>query len=479
MNRIVFLFLIYLFIVVHNRAECGDTPPDVSDIQRLQQYVESLERRLQEQERQNRLLRDEMTAMKASLSAGVTADASNNTSTGSKSSSQNVINFVNSKYPVDLFGYIKFDASYDSSHVDGGNFTRWVLPKDGENNDGEFNATANQSRFGLNFHGPEIETAKTSAKIEVDFYEGGSENKARLMMRHAYLQLDWPDWDFNILAGQTWDVISPLAPNTLNYPVAWWVGDIGYRRPQLRFTKGFSFNDDIRLQFQAAATRTIGDSFWSGLSDTGDDSDFPTLQTRTALSTPIFTNKPTILGLSGHWGQETNDFHGMADPRPSQQELDTWSVNVDLTFPLLEWLTFSGEVFAGENLDAYLGGVAQGTMISFIDTNVTLRRRINSTTYDGTFIDMDTIASRGGWAQLAFGPFGRWQYNLGGSIDDPDDGDLPDGARSQNYSIWGNTLFDINPAVQLGLEVSYWNTSYKGDDEADSIRVQSSLTYKF
>ena len=47
---------------------------------------------------------------------------------------------------------------------------------------------------------------------------------------------------FTILGGQTWDVISPLNPRSLNYSVYWWAGNIGYRRPQVRLTKGMNFS---------------------------------------------------------------------------------------------------------------------------------------------------------------------------------------------------------------------------------------------
>jgi hypothetical protein len=91
----------------------------------------------------------------------------------------------------------------------------------------------------LNFSTPTANGIETSGKLEIDFYGGGPENKNLPMMRHAFMKLDWPKRGFSILAGQTSDVISPLVPSTVNYSVAWWVGDIGYRRPQLRLTKAF------------------------------------------------------------------------------------------------------------------------------------------------------------------------------------------------------------------------------------------------
>jgi hypothetical protein len=361
---------------------------------------------------------------------------------------------VRSKYPVDFYGYIKLDASYDDSRTDEGNFARWVRPEGSNDDDDQFNMTARQSRFGLKMDGPDVGGARTSGRVEVDFYEGGAENKNRLMMRHAYGMMEWPDHDFNLIFGQTSDVISPLVPFTVNYPVAWWSGDIGYRRPQIRLTKGFEADNDSRLQLQGAVTRTIGDDSPFGMgADTGEDAGFPTLQGRVSYAFPLFNGRRTTLGLSGHWGEEEYD----TDAFGSDEHLDTWSANLDLHMPVNEWFAFKGEIWTGENLDAYLGGIAQG---------------VNMNT-------LEEIQSTGGWASLEFGPFDKWTFNLGGSIDDPDDEDLSTGDRAQNISYWGSVLYDVNEAVQLGFELSYWDTEYEKADDADAVRVQTSLSYRF
>ncbi len=360
---------------------------------------------------------------------------------------------VRSSYPVVLYGYLKFDAAYDSARTDVGNFARWVESEEDREDDDQFNATARESRLGLKFDGPEFGGASTRGRVEIDFYEGGGENKNRVMLRHAYLELNWPERDFSILAGQTSDVISPLYPYTLNYSVAWWVGNIGYRRPQFRLTKGFDVGADSHLVFQAAATRTIGDDIAYDPGDTGEDTGFPTFQGRTALSFPFLTDEKATVGVSGHWGQEEFDM----DASDNNKKFDSWSANVDVTLPIFQWLTAKGEFWTGENLDDYLGGIGQG---------------VNQTT-------MDEIQSAGGWVALSLGPFGRWHYNLGAGLDDPDNGDLNDGDRSRNCAVWGNVIYDVNEAVQAGIELSRWETDYKNLEDGDSVRVQTSLIYRF
>ena len=112
---------------------------------------------------------------------------------------------VLSKFGIKVYGRLKADASYDTSRTDDGNFARWVMPEGDKDDDDLFNLTARESRLGLNLTGPGAPSIETSGRVEIDFYEGGSENKSRIMMRHAYIQLDWPDYDMSLLAGQTSD----------------------------------------------------------------------------------------------------------------------------------------------------------------------------------------------------------------------------------------------------------------------------------
>jgi hypothetical protein len=181
---------------------------------------------------------------------------------------------VQAKFPVSLYGLIKMDAAYDASRINSGNYARWV-ECEGKGDD-QFSMTARQSRFGMSFGPLDEGNMKTSGKVEIDFYGSSEENKNAIMMRHAYIEVNWPKREFTVLAGQTSDVISPLSPNTLNYVVGWWAGNIGYRRPQLRLTKGHGLSKNSRTTLELAAMRSIG----------GESAGYPCLQGRLALSLP-------------------------------------------------------------------------------------------------------------------------------------------------------------------------------------------------
>jgi hypothetical protein len=348
---------------------------------------------------------------------------------------------------IQFYGYIKLDAAWDSAQVYPGDYVLFA-EEDGEGDD-EFNLTAKQTRLGLKITGPDVGTMKTSGLVEADFYgSAGAENKPNLLVRHAYMLLDWPDDQFSLLAGQASDVISPLFPNTLNYTVLWDGGNIGYRHPQIRATKGFALQDDVKLELTGAVSRTIAD--FEDTTKAGADAGFPTVQGRAGLTFPCFGDKPTTAGLSGHWGQEEY----------GDNDVDSWSLNLDVLQPVNEWLSFKGEAFVGENLDDYFGGIGQGV-------------RNPTTTADRA------IRDRGGWVQATMTPYKQWSFNVGVGIDDVDNSDVNTGGRTLNRSIYGNAIYAINTHADVGVELSQWRTDYKNGDDTDDVRIQTSLIYKF
>jgi hypothetical protein len=361
---------------------------------------------------------------------------------------------------VELYGRLKLDAAYDSSRIDNGNYAKWVRPDRGNNDKEQFSMTPRETRLGMRIYGPGGGEMKTSGRVEVDFYGAGEENKAGLMMRHAYLNLDWPEDKFSILAGQTSDVISPLYPDTLNYTVGWYAGNIGYRRPQVRLTKIYAVDKDTELKVEGALARTIGRLSTilpeADQTDSGTDAGFPTMQVRVSATFPSWGYKPTTIGVSGHWGKEEYDVSAGGD----RKKFDSWSLNLDLLQPVNKHLTLKGELFTGQNLGTYLGGIGQG---------------VNTAR-------LKEIGAEGGWIEASLGPWDKWSFNVGISADNADSDDLvgmSGDKRELNQSIFGNVIYSVDKNTDIGFELSQWHTEYQGEDDGDSVRGQMSLIYKF
>ena len=94
------------------------------------------------------------------------------------------------------------------------------------------------------------------------------------------------------------------------------------------------------------------------------------------------------------------------------------------------------------------------------------------------------VASNGGWIATNIKKGKKWQFNVGAGLDDVENSDVAstgtgEGDRTLNSNIFGNTIYTINKHTQVGFEVSQWHTERNGQPDADNLRFQSSLIYKF
>jgi hypothetical protein len=439
------------------------------NIQKLLSRIEQLEKRLTDQEAKNAQLESQVRTMQGGSAGQVTPPLPPPSPQAAQAPPVAPIPQaaqppqaapaktpgipITAKPSVELYGFIKLDTAYDTAQVYPGNYAvRVQQPLAGRPARDQFSITANATRLGLNFKTQGSGPAVTSGKLEVDLYGGGTENKPTPMMRHAYFQVEWPASGVTLLAGQTWDVISPLWMPTANYSVGWWAGNIGYRHPQVRLSKEFRLDDGNSFLLQGALVRTMG--HLTGERNTGVDAGFPTAQGRLAYSFPAGAGGKAAFGLSGHWGEEA---YPAVTPGQPDVRFRSWSANLDMKIPMGKSVTLQGEAFTGRDLDSYLGG-----------SNEAIR------------LDPKTATeSAGGWLALSIIGSPKVTWNLGASVDDPRNSELSPGARSRNSSIFGNGYFTIAPSAQLLAELSYWATDYLGKPRAHAFRAQLSFQYTF
>lgn len=432
-------------------------------LQKLLDRIDRLEKRLAEQEAKNAQLEGQIRAIQGGAGSPAAAPQAMATPPAAQApqaaqsppaaASKAAGNPIMAKPLVELYGYVKLDSAYDTGQVYPGNYAMYVQPPlAGRDEREQFNITANATRLGLNLKTQGSGSAVTSGRIEVDFFGGGAENKPNPMMRHAYLQVEWPTEGLALLAGQTWDVISPLNMPTVNYPVGWYAGNIGFRHPQLRLTKDFRLDGGSSIQLQGALVRTMG--HLAGERNTGVDAGFPTVQGRVAYSFPPGAGGKATLGFSGHWGEER---YLSATPEQPDLRFRSWSANADLKVPMGKRVTLQAEAFTGRDLDSYLGG-----------SNEAIRLDTKTAT-----------ASAGGWLALSIVGTEKITWNLGASVDDPRNSELSLGSRARNSSVFANGLFTIAPSAQVQAELSYWTTDYLGKPTARAFRAQLSFQYSF
>jgi len=287
------------------------------------------------------------------------------------------------------------------------------------------------------------------AKIEVDFQNGGKESRALLRMRHAYFVLAIKQ--FELLGGQTWDLLAPLYPGANSDGMMWNAGNLGDRHPQVRLT----FSQPVgagSLSLATAATMT-GAVDNQDLDDNGELDGFaaatPGLQARIGMEYPLRPHAPLKIGVWGGWGREETQM-----PFAGKTAFESWVTGFDLSLPLIDGLLLEGEGWLGENLSDLRGGIGQS---------------INPSTGE-------EISAMGGWAQVQARATKSWRFFAGLAADSPKRAEVPVGGRTFNIAGFAVTRFRPWKAFEIGLEYLYWVTEYRDLKRGVDNRVDLHLT---
>lgn len=373
-------------------------------------------------------------------------------------------------YSITPYGTLWVNMSHDTARSNVGDYVLWVLPANVSHNETAVYFDAKSTRLGFDVGGPPIplfHCARSGGKVEIDFQRQiDTENRPSVLLRHAYAEVK--DEESRLLAGQTWDVVSPLCPGVLSYSVGWGGGNIGYRRAQFRGERYLAVSDVALLTLQGGLfSDLVADPMPIGVR--GNHSGWPILQGRaaTTLGPRGKGDLPIEMGFSGHIGEQIFDF---TDVNPAiNVPMRTWSFNFDLKVPITHRLGVQGELFTGENLGAFLGGDVQG--VNLTTPTVVASRR--------------PIRSRGGWIDLWYDWLPRLHTHAGYGIDDPVDDDVTGvtgvttGGRIYNHFLFGNIIFDITPKFLIGLEATSWKTLWKENSPGETVNTAFVIKYGF
>jgi hypothetical protein len=363
-----------------------------------------------------------------------------------------------------FYGFLRLDAIFDDSQPNNTQTIGWVLSEDptvaggADEDDADFTMHPRLTRFGFDLDGPKVASladAKLTGKLEVDFYNSGlagqSESRSALRMRHAYLNLDWGT--SSALAGQTSEVISPLWPFVNPDMVNWGAGNLGDRRPQVRYTRNLAMEGDRKLTLAAMAGLTGAvdnqNADADGLRD-GEAAAFPTLQGRAGFSLPMGKGRAEF-GAWGHFARESTEGQFAGEDR-----FESTALGIDVHVPFAEAFYAKAEAWRGRNMDDVRGGVFQG---------------INTTTGN-------EIHSQGGWLEVGWTATKTATVAAGFSEDNPDDGDLNAGGRERNRIWYGGVHFNFDP-VECGIDYMHWHTAFKGQTGGLDNRIQAFVAYNF
>ncbi|MBN1591080.1 MAG: carbohydrate porin [Pirellulales bacterium] len=366
-------------------------------------------------------------------------------------------------FTITPYGFLWGSMVYETERSQVGDYALYIFSVDTHGKDA-FQVDARSTRIGFDVVGPRLwlfNCAASGGKVEFDF-QGNfvTENKPGVLLRHAYWEVK--NDDFRLLMGQTWDVIAPLNPGTIMYSVYWGAGNIGYRRAQLRFERYLKFSPYSMITLQGSLNDDIVSDFTSATDGIqGDRGGWPLIEGRVAwtLGYRGKGGQPVQVGMSGHIGEQEFDFANAGCLNPGEHVRRTYSVNVDFQVPITSRFGVQGEVFTGENLGAYLGGILQGV------NPITTR----------------SIRSTGGWVGIWYDWSSDWHSYAGYTIDDPfdQDIDLMTHGRTYNQAYFVNLTYDVTKQFKMGFEVSSWKTLYNDERPGESVRFEYMAKYGF
>lgn len=349
--------------------------------------------------------------------------------------------------PLSIYGAARLDILADDSRMSDIHAPLFVEkePSNGQM-DGELTMSPALSQVGLGIDEWQLDENGRymgEGKLEVDFGGGTGTNVIRL--RHAYATVTVRH-KFEILAGQTWDLISPLYPSVQNNTQLLFAGNTGDRRPQLRLSALPLKN--LRVAVAASATGTLdqrdldGDGQVDGLA-----SGTPMLQGLLELRQPLRRDLVILLGAWAHVARQE---------LANGERFASSSIGAHVRVPT-PIATFSAELYGGRNASDIGGAVGLAP----------------------TAMTTKPVRSIGGWLELTLQPTKRHQLAVGGSADLALRDDVMTGDRSGNGTMWSALRYQPKPSLQVGLEYLYWKTLYRGTSPGIANRFDVHLSVFF
>src|SRR6056297_2923596 len=151
----------------------------------------------------------------------------------------------NKKFGISFKGFVKNDFFWDTRQVTTareGHFLLWPAPVIPDANGVDINAQPSfnflsvQSRLSGVITGPDALGAKTSGRIEGDFFAQQNDNINLFRLRHAIIKLNWEKTE--LLTGQYWNPIfvTGCFPGTISFNTGTPLQSFA-RNPQIRITQ--------------------------------------------------------------------------------------------------------------------------------------------------------------------------------------------------------------------------------------------------
>lgn len=365
---------------------------------------------------------------------------------------------IKTKYPLEIYGMIAAQVFWGSAQTNLYTYTdgqkdsfvaqssvvdRTLVPDD----NAWIGVTPQNSRLGLNWTGSKVGKNTTlGGKLEIDFLNptGGASPRPRI--RLFYLTYDYKN--FRMLAGQDWDIFSPLNTRSLSLGGnLWFQGDLGFRRPGVVFSYNFPIDDANAIKLSLGG---YNPSNLDTIINSGNNSSIPygegSLQyTRKMKAGDMIVAASTTAG---------------AHRNGNNKNTKMWGVAGSLQIPFHKYFQVSGEVQYGKDL---------GDFLTYAGITRSIRAlEVWGQAYSKWHDKFETVVGYG-ISNLQRSKV-TWQNPTAANM-------LLGINRNQN--VFANFKFYPVKPFYIGIEYNYMKTNYRGNGTSGANVVFTNLVYSF
>jgi hypothetical protein len=411
-----------------------------------------------------------------------------------------------SRWDMTIGGYVKFDMGYNTQ---GQGNDIVVAARSGAGSYanatdkyGSFFMYSGETRLNFLVRGPDAWGAKTSAFVEGHFRgnEYGSGNTGTFGLRHAFMQFDWPS--SKLVIGQTWQTwgLLPTFANTLlDYNN---LGPFlkGMRQPLVRFEQTLAKQFTWKLGI-IAPTNTLGSNTESvyGAVDSYTRSQMPYFEGSFGWSSDKCGKVgpwQMLFALEGFYGQQkqiagyASTTSGLYSTTFTDKNVDSWGIAFKGFIPIIperagnkkNAFTLSGNLFYTQNPGMFQSPAnAAGNLFatnysysggSYVAANNSI---LSLTAAQMAALDYSSPVQYGGWGQMSYfftdklfinGWYGYTRsqvsdaWRLASATAFGTTASTNGNAMVNTTQIIGNIMYDVNAAIRMGFEYSWYNTRY-------------------
>ncbi|MDR2583514.1 MAG: hypothetical protein LBC75_08555 [Fibromonadaceae bacterium] len=354
---------------------------------------------------------------------------------------------------ISLYGRLELNSAYETDVTDG--LWSWRAPSGAKGDaQGRTSLSVARTRFGFNLEGPSKEGEPSlKGKFEADFAGSDSysnfNGSSGFRIRQSWGSVTFKDIGLTLLFGQTDDVVNAIDPPSINPSSLNGSGNFGTRRPQIRLTQVIG---PVDIAVAATHDRTYGYTARvnkeevgaggradSAVSDAVAPSS-PAVQGRLGLKVPASwagEKANLALGIGGLYGK--NEGANLDDKNRFDRPEPSYVFGLDLSLPIIDILTLTGEFFSGQNLSRYGDG---------------------SMKQSRAYSDDGGIQSIGWWGGLSAKLPSDISAGAGIGSESLDKKSKRNGQPESNMFIFANLAYNFTSAAKVTFEYLTYSTDY-------------------